>query len=77
MTAEEKALCLERASDLVARVVEALDVGEDICDCCGRTSFDHYGERMLHDRLGPMPGKLKDLARRLKTGGFSARERVE
>ena len=67
----DRAKTLKHAADLIAAVVDDLDSTETECECCGRTSFKHYGEWQLRNRLKDIPRKLESLADQITRGAFS------
>ena len=70
MNQSQRAHNLKRSSRLIANVIGSLDLANDLCEKCGRTSFHHYSDRMIFDRIGKLPDKLKELAKRIEDDGF-------
>ncbi len=59
MTNAEK---LKEAAKLISEVMRKLDVGQEICKCCGHKSKTNWSAHQTFERLSPLVDKLTAVA---------------
>ena len=57
---------LREAAALVAEADAKLNLQSSNCSQCGMTHYTALDDARVHDRIGGLPGKLRELARRLE-----------
>tara|TARA_B100000287_G_C20318077_1_gene656648 strand:+ start:310 stop:558 length:249 start_codon:yes stop_codon:yes gene_type:complete len=57
---------LKLAASLIEEVAATLCTESTRCDHCGCTAYKDYPARKLHDRLSPLPKRLRECAGALR-----------
>lgn len=68
---------LRAAAALVKSVIVELDISKTACECCERSTYNHYGNSKLFERLDPLVKKLESIADMDDRGCYDHEEKQE